>query len=326
MRNKAGINGATWISPSDEIIHKIQKLYDEGFGGRKRIARELQISESLIATLLRRKLINFWRTKSEMLSIAGKKRVTPEHVRNKISQSRKKYLEEHPDQVPYKLNHKSRGESYPEKYFREWLEKENISFKQEYHFGLYSFDFLINDFIDLEIDGSQHYVDGRIRKSDEKRDKKAQENGFVVYRINWPEYQQLDDKESFLLELKQFIKNTSLNPPTILPSSNGKKVLRKNCRGEKVIKVKRYTENKCKLCGNPLTVEQKTYCSISCQHKDNGVNDKKVNKAIKLLSEGNSFLSVAKEMGVSDNAIRKWLICRGINPKDFTKQKIRTKI
>lgn len=326
MRNKAGINGATWVSPSDEIIHKIQKLYDEGFGGRKRIARELQISESLIATLLRRKLINFWRTKSEMLSIVGKKRVTPQHVRNKISQSRKKYLEEHPDQVPYKLNHKSRGESYPEKYFREWLEKENISFKQEYHFGLYSFDFLINDFIDLEIDGSQHYVDGRIRKSDEKRDKKAQENGFVVYRINWPEYQQLDDKESFLLELKQFIKNTSLNPPTILPSSNGKKVLRKNCRGEKVIKVKRYTENKCKLCGNPLTVEQKTYCSISCQRKDNGVNDKKVNKAIKLLSEGNSFLSVAKEMGVSDNAIRKWLICRGINPKDFTKQKIRTKI
>ena len=132
--------------------------------------------------------------------------------------------------------------------------------------------------------------------------------------------------QSFLLELKQFIKNTSLNPPTILPSSNGKKVLRKNCRGEKVIKVKRYTENKCKLCGNPLTVEQKTYCSISCQRKDNEVNDKKVNKAIKLLSEGNSFLSVAKEMGVSDNAIRKWLICRGINPKDFTKQKIRTNL
>ena len=77
---------------------------------------------------------------------------------------------------------------------------------------------------------------------------------------------------------------------------------------------------------NKLTTEQKTYCSVECQRKDNKVSDKKVNKAIKLLNEGNSFLSVAKKMGVSDNAIRKWLLSRGINPKDFTKQKIRTKL
>lgn len=326
MNNKKGINGTTWVKPSDELIAKIQKLYDEGFGGRRLIAKELQISESLINTLIRRKLIKFWRTKSEMLSATGKKRTIPQHVRDKISYSRKKYLEEHPDQVPYKLNHKSKGESYPEKYFREWLEKEDISFEQEYHFGVYSFDFLINNFIDLEIDGSQHYVDGRIRKSDEKRDKRAKENGFIVYRINWSRYQQLEDKEKFLLELKQFIENTSLNPPKIMPKLNGKKVLRKNHKGKKVVKVKKYTENKCKLCGKQLTTEQKTYCSVECQRKDNKVSDEKVNRAIKLLSEGNSFLSVGKKMGVSDNAIRKWLLSRGINPKDFTKNKIRTNL
>ena len=32
MNNKKGINGATRIKPSDELIAKIQKLYDEGFG------------------------------------------------------------------------------------------------------------------------------------------------------------------------------------------------------------------------------------------------------------------------------------------------------
>lgn len=321
MNNKKGINGATWIKPSDELVAKIQKLYDDGFGGRGKIAKELSISYSTINTLLRRGLVKFWRTKGEMISLANKKRTIPDDIRKKISESRKRYLEEHPDQAPYKLNHKSKGESYPEKYFREWLEKENISFKQEYHFGVYSFDFLINDFIDLEIDGSQHYADARIRKSDEKRDKRAKGNGFVVYRINWSSYQQLEDKEKFLLELKQFIENTSLNPPKILPILNGKKVLRKNHKGKKVVKVKKYTENKCKLCGKPLTTEQKTYCSVECRYKDNKVSDGKVNKAIKLLSEGNSFLSVAKKMGVSDNAIRKWLVSRGVNPKDFTKQK-----
>lgn len=294
--------------------------------GRDKIAKELSISYSTINTLLRRGLVNFWRTKSEMISLANKKRTIPDNIRKKISESRKRYLEKHPDQVPYKLNHKSRGESYPEKYFREWLEKENINFKQEYHFSVYSFDFLINNFIDLEIDGSQHYVDGRIRKSDEKRDKRAKENGFVVYRINWSRYQQLEDKEKFLLELKHFIENTSLNPPKIMPKLNGKKVLRKNHKGKKVVKVKKYTENKCKLCGKPLTTEQKTYCSVECQRKDNKVSDKKVDKAIKLLSEGNSFLSVAKKMGVSDNAIRKWLHKRNINPKDFAYGRIRTKI
>lgn len=295
-------------------------------GGRNKIAKELSISYSIINTLLRRGLVKFWRTKGEMISLANKKRTIPDDVRKKISESRKRYLEEHPDQVPYKLNHKSKGESYPEKYFRKWLEKENISFEQEYHFGVYSFDFLINNFIDLEIDGSQHYADGRIRKSDEKRDKRAKENGFIVYRINWPKYQQLEDKEKFLLELKQFIKNTSLNPPKIIPALNGKKVLRKDYSGKKVVKIKKYTENKCKLCGKPLTSEQKSYCSLECRYKDNKVSDGKVNKAIKLLTEGNSFLSVAKKIGVSDNAIRKWLRKRNINPKDFACGRIRTNI
>ena len=65
-----------------------------------------------------------------MLSLAGKRRKHNEETKNRISRSRKEYLEKHPEKVPYTLNHKSKGESYPEKYFREWLEKENISFGQ----------------------------------------------------------------------------------------------------------------------------------------------------------------------------------------------------
>lgn len=205
--NEKGINGATWVKPSDEIILQIQKMYDDGIGGRKKIAKVLSIPESMIAALIRHKLVNFWRTKSEMLSLAGKKRTHSEETKNKISVIRKKFLEENPDKIPYKLNHKSNGESYPEKYFREWLEKENISFEQEYQFKLYSFDFLIDGRIDLEIDGDQHILDERIKDHDKKRDKITTDNGYLVKRILWSEYKRLSEIEQveFLQNLKQFL-------------------------------------------------------------------------------------------------------------------------
>ena len=41
-----------------------------------------------------------------------------EESRKRISESRKRYIEEHPDQAPFKLNHSSK-KSYPEKHFEE---------------------------------------------------------------------------------------------------------------------------------------------------------------------------------------------------------------
>lgn len=63
-----------------------------------------------------------------------------EETKRKISEARKKYLNEHPDKVPFKLNHSSK-ESYPEKYFRTWLKKENLFEKQEFQIDRYTLDF-----------------------------------------------------------------------------------------------------------------------------------------------------------------------------------------
>lgn len=127
--------------------------------------------------------------------------------KKKISESRKKYLEEHPDKVPFKLNHSSK-ESYPEKYFREWLQKENIFSEREYQVGLYTLDFAWPERkIYLEIDGSQHHLDWMIQH-DEERTKKLSEFGWVcVQRIYWPDYQKLnlEERKSFLLKLKEKI-------------------------------------------------------------------------------------------------------------------------
>lgn len=293
-------NQHSWNIPSEELIKRIQTLYDDGFGGRKKIAKEVGISEGALTTLINRGLVNCWRTKSEMLSLAGKKRNLSPETKKKISESRKRFLKENPDKVPYRLNHKSRGESYPEKYFREWLEKENIPFKQEFKFGVYSFDFLINDLIDLEIDGSQHYVDKRINDSDSCRDKRTEEAGFKVYRINWSDYQQLEDKKSFLSDLKSWILDTSNNFPSI------------------DIQHLKYSDKKCSKCGKQLLVNQKKFCSQDCQRKYYNISDDTIKIVIMMLQNGNSFISVGKHFNVSDNAIRKWLRVRGIDPKQFS--------
>lgn len=279
--NEKGINGATWVKPSDEIISQIQKMYDDGIGGRKKIAKVLSIPESMIAALIRHKLVNFWRTKSEMLSLAGKKRTHSEETKNKISVIRKKFLEENPDKIPYKINHKSRGESYPEKYFREWMEKENIPFQQEYKFKLYSFDFLVNERIDLEIDGSQHKGDPVIVEHDKKRDNASNNKGFIVYRVDWVNYQKLnkEEKSKFLLELKSFLLDKS-NP---IPQFVIKK------KQPKISKIKQ--------------------------------EDPRKQQALEMLKDGMNFCEVGREFKVSDNAIRKWIKSLGENPKDYSKRK-----
>ena len=126
----------------------------------------------------------------------------------KISKARIKFLTENPHMIPYKLNHKSKGPSYPERYFTEVFELENIQLEAEYRIGLYSLDFACpNRKIDIEIDGSQHRVDKRIREHDKKRDAYMAERGWIVFRIYWPEYQKktFDEKSMVVSHIKKLI-------------------------------------------------------------------------------------------------------------------------
>lgn len=104
--------------------------------------------------------------------------------KKRISESRIKYLNEHPDKVPYKLNHSSKM-SYPEKIFKNALENENISgWIYNYQNGIYSYDFAFPDLkIDVEIDGNTHLQENVI-KIDERRDKFSKENGWIVIRFS----------------------------------------------------------------------------------------------------------------------------------------------
>ena len=116
-------------------------------------------------------------------------------TRHKISLARKAYLIEHPDKVPYKLNHSSK-ESYPEHYFHELFQNEGINLQREYYCLGYYLDFCdVAKKIDIEIDGEQHYVDERIIAHDEIRTKALEAAGWYIFRIRWSTYQQSSKEE-----------------------------------------------------------------------------------------------------------------------------------
>lgn len=126
-----------------------------------------------------------------------------EDTKNKISLKRIEFLDNNPDKVPYKLNHSSK-ESYPERYFKQILNKYKIIFEREYQISLYSLDFALHSKkIDLEIDGEQHYVDSKIIESDIRRTKKLTELGWTVIRVRWAHYKKLEliDRQKFILDL-----------------------------------------------------------------------------------------------------------------------------
>ena len=135
-------------------------------------------------------------------------RIVSQETKDKISKSRKEYLRNNPDKVPYLLNHSSK-ESYPEKYFTEVFKNEGIDVIKSYRIGLYELDFSIPEKkIDIEIDGSQHYLDTKIVESDKRRNDFLKENGWDVIRINWSEYKKLntEDRIDYISNLKLRLK------------------------------------------------------------------------------------------------------------------------
>jgi len=125
--------------------------------------------------------------------------------KQKISESRKAYLAAHPDKVPYLLNHHSKGDSYPEQYFKNVFDNAQIDYKQNYYQSGYFLDFAWPDKKQyIEIDGEQHYVDKRIVEHDKVRTSNLLAEGWTcVKRIRWSEYQAMSDsdKHSFIQSL-----------------------------------------------------------------------------------------------------------------------------
>lgn len=136
------------------------------------------------------------------------KRPHTEETKKKISESRIKFLRENPDMVPYKLNHYSKGRSYAEEYWKNVLDSRDMIYEEQYQIGPYQLDFaFVDQKIDLEIDGDQHYLDKRVVESDKRRNQYLEELGWKVIRVKWSEYQKLTNKNEYVDNIVQKIKD-----------------------------------------------------------------------------------------------------------------------
>lgn len=67
---------------------------------------------------------------------------------------------------------------------------------EQYPIHTYQLDFaLVEEKINIEIDGDQHYLDQRIIKSDKRRTEYLETHGWKIIRIRWSEYKKLVDKQ-----------------------------------------------------------------------------------------------------------------------------------
>lgn len=266
--------------------NEIQKYYDDGhFWNDLKI--RFGLNDRTIGKGIKLGLF-ITRSKSDSMKLSAKlnPRKMSDETKMKISISRKRFLLENPDKVPYLLNHSSR-ESYPEKYFIEVFEKEGIVIQKKFRIHTYELDFaIIESKIDIEIDGSQHYLDEKIVESDKRRTKYLENSGWDIIRINWAEYQKLnlEGKRKFINELKKYINGLISDKPTIeyRVFKKGKNLC--NCGNQKWNK-----SNKCHDCYKKSYSEKPPYDQLL----------KEINEL--------GYCGTGRKYKVSDNAIRKWI-------------------
>jgi very-short-patch-repair endonuclease len=156
-----------------KICEYCKEIFDNGFklGGHKVNCKKNPEFE-------KNKLIK----KKKLSKISKGKKLKDDH-KIKISESRKKYLNDNPGKIPYLLNHSSK-EIYPEKIFREQLENKEIKgWIQEYPIKRYSLDFaFLEKKIDIEIDGETHNISS-VAIKDTERDITLSKMGWKIIRI-----------------------------------------------------------------------------------------------------------------------------------------------
>lgn len=166
--------------------NEIQKFYDEGHTWRE-ITEKFGIKGASLGKAYKRGDFISTRNPSDAAKLKfekGFKRKHSEETKKKISESRTKYLLEHPEKVPYRLNHSSK-KSWPEEVFENALKSFGIvGWVSEYQNSIYQYDFAFPELkIDIEVDGGTHKTE-KVQKIDKKRDEFSLTNGWKIVRFD----------------------------------------------------------------------------------------------------------------------------------------------
>ena len=135
-----------------------------------------------------------------------------EETKKRISESRKSFLLQNPDKIPYLLSHSSKV-SYPEQYFMDCFSEYEVKF--QYVVSRYRLDFANpNERCYLEIDGEQHYSCKKMVQHDIERTRTLSGLGWIGMRIRWAHFKKLSDieKEQAVKEAIEHLKLIKMNP------------------------------------------------------------------------------------------------------------------
>ena len=137
----------------------------------------------------------------------------PEDVRKRISETQKENYKGRP-----RFNIDRSQEPYSEKYFREWLEKENIEYKKNFHVDRFFLDFAFPDKkLYFEVNGEQHYRKMYNGKDHQDHDKERavilESLGWVcIATVRWSEFRSLqaNERSAVLDKLNCAIRDSSI--------------------------------------------------------------------------------------------------------------------
>lgn len=149
--------------------------------------------------------------RGENNSFYGKKH--SEETKDKISKSRKKFIEENPHMSPWVYSHYTKRKSYAERYWKKIFTTFGLNFEEQHPVSRYCLDFAVLEYkIDIEIDGEQHYHDQKIVKSDIRRTEYLESVGWKVIRIRWSDYKKLPtkhDRKQYIISILNEIRSYS---------------------------------------------------------------------------------------------------------------------
>lgn len=197
-----------WCIYSKNQIEEVRKLYNDGLSSKKII--QLGFNPTLVCFSLRGQK----RSLSESMKVAHglypdkfkHSEKTKQCLRKKINEFRKNYPEKD-------TRWSERQISYPEKLFKQLIEKNELFKKydivREFSIFPYFIDFAFIDIkLAVEIDGSQHWTEENRIQSDMKKDALLLSKNWKVYRI--PAFlimNQIDKVETDFLKYLQTILN-----------------------------------------------------------------------------------------------------------------------
>jgi very-short-patch-repair endonuclease len=263
----------------DEVI----KLYVDDSYSVKDLRKKFKLQSNDIKIILGDKI----RSLSEANKLARKKYPDiykhSEETKKRLRNIRLEFMKNNPDKTAWRLS----NVSYPEKLFIEYIESNGLDKKysiiREYSVFPYFIDFaFVNQMVAIEIDGSQHLLPER-KEKDDKKDNLLNELGWLVIRIS--------EKE-----IKTNIKEVFNKITSILnekPKVNNFKI-------GMVVKPKKYQKKE----RNEFGFTEKQIQSIKNQRRV----DRPSFEELKTLISKHGYVGTGKMFGVSDNAIRKWLI------------------